>query len=49
MKSTVKVQQTKSNTFINLTKDIRGIFKVAKGEVLLIENIGENEIRIKKV
>ena len=49
MKATVKVQQTKSNTGINFPKSIREIFKVTKGETLIIETVGDGEITIKKI
>lgn len=49
MLSTVKVQQTKTNTIINLPKDIRKAFAVEKGDIVIIETISENEIKIKKV
>ena len=49
MKATVKVQQTSSNTLINIPKSIRDIFKIEKGETLIIETVGDNEIIIKKI
>jgi len=49
MKATVKVQQTSSNTLINIPKSIRDIFKLEKGETLIIETVGDNEIIIKKI
>ena len=49
MKATVKVQQTSSNTIINIPKSIRDIFKITKGETLIIETVGDNEIIIKKI
>jgi len=49
MKATVKVQQTSSNTIINIPKSIRDIFKIQKGETLIIETVGDNEIIIKKI
>ena len=49
MKATVKVQQTKSNTYMNFPISIRKIFKITKGETLIIETVGDNEIIIKKI
>ena len=49
MKATVKVQQTKSNTGVNFPKSIRDIFKIEKGETLIIETVGDGEIIIKKI
>jgi AbrB family looped-hinge helix DNA binding protein len=37
MKSTVKVQATKSNVFINLPKEMREELDIKKGDTLLLK------------
>ena len=36
MKSTVKVQETKTNTFINLPKEMKESLSIKKGDTLLL-------------
>ena len=37
MKSTVKVQANKSNTWVNIPKEIRELLDIKKGDTLLLE------------
>ena len=37
MKATVKVQANKSNTWVNIPKEIREILDIKKGDTLLLE------------
>ena len=47
MKSTVKVQETKTNTFINLPKEMKEALGIKKGDTLLLKVI-DGKIVIEK-
>jgi AbrB family looped-hinge helix DNA binding protein len=47
MKSTVKVQETKTNTFINLPKEMKEALGIKKGDTLLLKVI-DDKIVIEK-
>ena len=47
MKSTVKVQANKSNTWINLPKEIRELLNIKKGDTLILKD-EEGKINIEK-
>ena len=47
MKSTVKVQATKTNVFINLPKEMRDLLEIKKGDTLLLTLI-DGKIVIEK-
>lgn len=47
MKATVKVQASKTNTYINLPKEIREQLGIKKGDTLLVKLEG-NKIIIEK-
>ena len=47
MKSTVKVQATKTNTFINIPKEIRELLDIQKGDTLLLK-VEDGKIIIEK-
>ena len=47
MKSTVKVQSNKSNTWINLPKEIRELLDIKKGDTLLL-TLKDGKIVIEK-
>ena len=47
MKSTVKVQETKTNTFINLPKEMKEALRIKKGDTLLLKVI-DGKIVIEK-
>ena len=49
MIKTVKVQHNNQNTSVNIPKEIREIFKIEKGETVLIETVSDREIVIKKI
>ena len=47
MKSTVKVQANKSNTWINLPREIRELLNIKKGDTLLLK-VEDGNIIIEK-
>lgn len=49
MKDTVKVQRNQNSKYIHIPKDIANKINIEKGDVLVIEVLEDNSLKIKKV